>query len=87
MIARIVTAVALAVAYDASAYEQATHGYLTQRAYAASELGSVPDDGAPPLTARLGLDTYLPFGGLDRYFEFITTAFRHVGLPATFTAL
>ena len=75
MIARIVMAVALAVSFNASAYEQATHGYLTQRAYAASELGSVPDDGAPPLTVRLGLDGYLPFGGLDRYFEFITTAF------------
>ena len=75
MIARIVLVAALAVAFDATAYEQATHGLLTTQAYAASEFGSPPDDGPPPISLRLGLDGYLPFGGLDLYFEFITTAF------------
>ena len=75
MIARIILVAALAVALDAAAYEQATHGLLTRQAYAASEFGSAPDNGPPPLSLRLGLDGYLPFGGLDLYFESITTAF------------
>lgn len=75
MIARIAMILALFVAFDATGYDQATHGLLTQRAYASSDFGSVPVVGIPSLTARLGLDGYLPFGGLDRYFEFITTAF------------
>ena len=75
MIARIILVAALTVVLDAAAYEQATHGLLTRQAYAASEFGSVFDDGASPLIVRLGLDGYLPVGGPDQYFEFITTAF------------
>ncbi len=76
MIARMVIVLALAVSFNAPAYDQATHGLLTRQAYAASQFGNVPDDGAPPLTVRLGLDGYLPFGGVDQYFEFITSAFN-----------
>ena len=75
MITRIVMAAALAVSFNAPAYDQATHGLLTRQAYATSQLGSVPDDGAPSLTVHLGLNGYLPFGDVDRYFELITTAF------------
>ena len=61
--------------FSASGYEQATHGFLTRRAYAASFLGETPGDGPSPLLASLGLSGYSPLGGLDRFFEFITTAF------------
>jgi hypothetical protein len=75
MIARIFMIAALSFTSDSAAYEQATHGFLTRDAYATSSLGNVTDVGYSSLTASLGLNGYAPFGGLDRYFEFITTAF------------
>ncbi len=87
MMTRIVMVVALVVSFNAPAYDQATHGLLTRQAYAASQFGNVADDGAPPLTARLGLDGYLPFGGVDRYFELITTAFGTSVYRATLSAI
>ncbi|MHB8495229.1 MAG: hypothetical protein ACYC9Z_16200 [Casimicrobiaceae bacterium] len=75
MIARIFVLAAFVVASESAAYDQATHGFLTRDAYATSILASAVDAGDSSVLARLGLNGYSPFGGLDRYFEFITTAF------------
>ena len=81
MIARIFIFAALVVAGESRGYEQATHGALTKHAYEVSALGGTISEGGTTLAGRLGLNGYAPIGGLDRYFEFITTAFGTSAYP------
>ena len=63
----------LLLAVDAIAYEQATHALITKNALLQSELIGPSGEEFSPLAYSLGLDSYLPLGSSEYYFEFIST--------------
>jgi len=57
--------------FEAIAYEQATHAWITRESTKQTEIGYRVDGSPAQLTRTLGLDVYLPFGPDAEYFEFI----------------
>jgi len=63
----------LIFAVHAIAYEQATHALITRNALLQSNLIGASGEEFSPLVSSLGLDSYLPLGSSEYYFEFIGT--------------